>query len=149
MTSTSAALPDDSARDLARLQGVWEQVRMEADGVVEPPDEHGGPGALTTIAGTQFSVRSLDGELLLEGSFVIDASTRPRSITWIDAIGEDQGKLLPASYVLDEDRFEFIAGEADAPRPIEFRTTPGQTMRTFVRHRQAPSTQPRSRLDDL
>jgi uncharacterized protein (TIGR03067 family) len=129
------ATDGDSERDLARLQGVWRQIRLEADGVVDPPDEHGGPGALTTFAGTHFSVRSIEGELLLEGHFILDASTRPRSVTWIDAIGADQGKPLPASYTLDDDRFEFIAGDAGAARPTVFRTLPGQTMRTFVRHR--------------
>lgn len=136
MSPTQDAAPsDESARDLARLQGVWEQVRMEADGVVDPADEHGEPGALTTIAGTRFSVRTVAGAVLLEGSFVIDASNRPRSITWIDAIGADKDKPLPAIYTLDDDRFEFIAGDTGAPRPTEFRTSPGQTMRTFVRQR--------------
>lgn len=135
MTSTSSPLPDDTARDLVRLQGVWQQVRMEADGVVNPPDEHGGMGALTTIEGTQFSVRGLDGQLLLEGAFRLDASTTPRSITWIDAVGEDRGLLLPASYTLDDDRFEFIAAEAGTARPVVFHTRPGQTMRTFIRQR--------------
>jgi uncharacterized protein (TIGR03067 family) len=134
MTSTRL-ISDGSARDLARLQGAWEQIRLEADGVVNPPDEHSAPDALTTFNGTHFSVRTTDGELLLEGSFALDASTHPKSITWIDAIGADQGQPLPAIYTLDDDRFEFIAGNTDAPRPTEFRTMPGQTMRTFVRHR--------------
>lgn len=107
---------------------------MEADGVLDPPDDHGGFGALTTMAGRHFSVRSIEGELLLEGEFILDASTRPRSITWIDAIGEDRGKRLPAIYTLDGGRFEFIAADAGAPRPVAFRTAVGQTMRTFVRH---------------
>ncbi|WEN15613.1 TIGR03067 domain-containing protein [Rhodanobacter sp. AS-Z3] len=133
--TTIHSLPDATERDLALLQGAWEQVRLEADGVVDPPDDHGAPGALTTIAGTHFSVRTLEGALLLEGSFILDATTRPRSITWVDSMGEDQGVPLPASYTLDEDRFEFIAGNAGAARPVDFRTVPGQTMRTFVRHR--------------
>lgn len=134
MTSTHPQ-SDDTARDLARLQGVWKQVRMEADGVVDPPDEYGVPGALTTIDGMHFCVRTPDGQLLLEGAFSLDASTSPRSITWVDAIGDDQGVPLPASYTLDDEHFEFIAANADAPRPTEFRTVSGLTMRTFVRHR--------------
>lgn len=122
-----------SERDLALLQGVWEQTRLEADGIVNPIDDHGGPGALTTFAGNAFSVRTVDGSLLLKGAFLLDASTRPRSIIWIDAIGEDKGKRLPASYTLEGDRFEFIAGNEGASRPTEFRTDVGQTMRTFAR----------------
>lgn len=122
-------------RDLAALQGTWEQVAFEEDGVVDPPDMHGAPGALTLIEGRQFTVRSTEGHVLLKGSFMLDASITPKAITWIDAMGADEGKQLPASYVLDGDRFVFIAGNEGDPRPTAFRTEPGQTMRSFVRRR--------------
>ena len=48
-------------------------------------------------------------------------------------MGPDAGKILPAIYKLDGDHFVFIAGDEGAPRPTEFRTGPGQTMRSFVR----------------
>ena len=119
-----------SERDLAALQGVWEQVGLAADGVIDPPDSHSGPGVLCTFAGTEFSVRAPDGRLLLAGSFELDG---PGSITWIESVGEDAGKRLPASYRLDGDRFVFIAGNEGEPRPTSFTTTVGQTMRTLVR----------------
>jgi uncharacterized protein (TIGR03067 family) len=102
------------------LQGAWKQTRLEADGVVNPPDDHGAPDALTTVAGSNFSVRTIEGSLLLEGAFVPDASTSPKSITWIDSVGEDKGKPLPASYTLEDDRFKFTAGNGGAPRPPNF-----------------------------
>jgi uncharacterized protein (TIGR03067 family) len=71
-----------SQRDLALLQGVWEQTRLEADGVVNPDDDHGAIGALTTIAGNTFSVQTISGSLMLKGAFVLDASTMPKSIVW-------------------------------------------------------------------
>jgi uncharacterized protein (TIGR03067 family) len=126
---------DESDRDVAALQGSWEQVGLEADGVSDPPDALTAPGALTTFVGNRFEVRTPAGTLLLAGTFTLDASTTPRSITWIDSMGEDLGRPLPAIYVLDGDSFVFIAGDAGAPRPSVFRTTPGQTMRTFVRRR--------------
>jgi uncharacterized protein (TIGR03067 family) len=124
-----------SERDLAQLQGEWVQVAHEADGVIDAPDDHGSNGAVTTISGRHFAVHSLAGELLLEGNFTIDASLTPKAITWVDAMGEDAGKHLPASYVLEGDRFVFIAGDEGKPRPVVFRTTPGLTMREFVRKR--------------
>ncbi len=125
----------ESERDLAALQGVWEQVGLEADGVSNPPDEHDAPGALTTFSDYRFCVRRVEGQLLLEGTFTLDASTTPKSITWVDSIGADKGKRLPASYRLDGDHFVFIAGDEGASRPTVFRTGPGQTMRTFARSR--------------
>lgn len=121
-------------RDLALLQGVWRQVAFEENGLVDPPDAHGGMGALTTIEGQHFAVRSTAGELLLEGRFELDARTEPRSITWIDAIGADAGQPLLACYALEGDRFVFVAADAGMPRPCAFRTGPGQTLRGFVRH---------------
>lgn len=132
MSNTSPT--NASERDLAALQGNWEQVGLEADGEIEPADDdHGAPGALTTFSGNTFCVRTVQGQILLEGTFTLDASTTPRSITWVDAIGEDQGKHLPASYELDGDHFVFIAANEGAARPTRFTTEPGLTMRTFRR----------------
>jgi uncharacterized protein (TIGR03067 family) len=122
-----------SAADLAMLQGTWEQVSLEEDGVFNPPDAHGAPGAKTIIIGNNFSVTMAEGQVLLEGTFELDAGTQPKSITWIDSIGPDAGKRLPASYILDASRFVFIAADEGAPRPTDFRTKPGLTMRSFVR----------------
>ncbi|NBF03106.1 TIGR03067 domain-containing protein [Pseudomonas sp. Fl5BN2] len=119
--------------DLERLQGAWEQTGMEDSGVSNPPDEHSAPGALTLIEGNQFRVVTVEGELLLAGCFTLDSSTTPKSITWIDAIGADAGKPLPASYQLTGDDFVFIAADEGQPRPTRFSTGPGQTLRRFVR----------------
>ncbi|MFW0755256.1 TIGR03067 domain-containing protein [Pseudomonas sp. H11T01] len=128
---------DDPGSEFDRqaLQGSWEQIDLEDSGVSNPPDEHGAPGALTTIEGNQFRVVTPDGTLLLAGSFTLDASTTPKSITWIDSMGADQGKQLPASYQLEGDHFVFIAGDEGCDRPKEFRTQKGETMRTFIRKR--------------
>lgn len=134
MTHASDTLATDvSARDLAALQGAWEQVDFEENGIRNPPDTHGAPGAITVIRDHHFEVRTAKGELLLEGSFAIDASATPRAITWTDSIGSDAGKQLPAIYTLEGDRFVFIAADEGMPRPQVFRTTQGQTMRSFVR----------------
>jgi uncharacterized protein (TIGR03067 family) len=119
--------------DLQQLQGAWEQVEYEDSGISNPPDEHGAPGALTLIQGQEFRVVTLEGELLLAGHFTLDTATTPKSITWIDSMGADAGKQLPASYQLQGDDFVFIAADEGQPRPTRFRTGPGETLRRFVR----------------
>ena len=119
--------------DVQALQGAWEQTSLEDNGVLNPVDAHSAPGALTTITDDRFEVRTTSGDVLLADRFSLDSSTVPKTITWIDSIGEDAGKHLPASYRLDRDEFVFIAADEGMPRPTTFSTGPGQTMRTFVR----------------
>lgn len=125
-----SSLPDP---DIQALQGIWEQTSLEDSGVLNPIDAHSAPGAITTITGDRFEVKTVDGEVLLAGRFYLDSSTVPKRITWVDAMGDDAGKHLPASYRLDGDEFVFIAADEGMPRPLAFSTGPGQTMRTFVR----------------
>ncbi len=94
---------------------------------------YGPNGPSTTIDYHRFIVHDLDGELILAGAFELDASTTPKSITWIDSMGPDEGKQLPASYTLEGEDFVFIAGDQGTPRPTVFSTGPGQTMRTMRR----------------
>ncbi|KTC50594.1 hypothetical protein AO262_18325 [Pseudomonas fluorescens ABAC62] len=126
-------MPFTSDPDHQALQGAWEQTSLEDNGIVNPPDAHSAPGAITTLSGDRFEVKTAQGEVLLAGRFFLDSSATPKSITWIDAIGEDAGKQLPASYRLEGDTFVFIAADEGMPRPTAFSTGPGQTMRSFVR----------------
>lgn len=120
-------------QDFQALQGTWEQTSLEDSGVLNPVDAHTAPGAITTITGDRFEVKTVDGDVLLAGRFYLDSSTVPKRITWVDAMGDDAGKHLPASYRLDGDEFVFIAADESMPRPLAFSTGQGQTMRTFVR----------------
>lgn len=126
---------DGTARDLRRLQGEWMQVRFEENGIQDAPDDHSAPGAVLTIRGETFHVAVPGGAPILEGRFVLDAATAPKSITWIDATGADAGKPLPAIYTLDDTTFTFLAADADMARPDAFGAGPGLTLRSFERRR--------------
>jgi uncharacterized protein (TIGR03067 family) len=119
--------------DLAALQGVWKQVAVEVDGAANPPDEFSAPGTLTTITGTHFAVHAPGGTLLLEGNFTLDEATIPKRVTWVDSMGPDTGKRLPAIYDLHGDDFVFNAADEGAPWPSTLHTRQGQTMRRFRR----------------
>ena len=128
------SVPSASELDLAALQGTWKQVAFEEDGNPDATDSYAdSSGLLTAFQGNQFSVRSGAGRLLLEGTFALDASRMPKIIDWTDSMGADTGKTLAAIYQLEGDRFQFIAAEPGAPRPVVFHTAPGQTLRSFAR----------------
>jgi uncharacterized protein (TIGR03067 family) len=119
--------------DLQMLQGSWLQVRFEENGVANPEDSHSAPGAFLTIEGGSFHVGVPEKETILKGTFTLDATTFPKSMTWVDSIGEDVGKPLPAIYDLSNDTFTFVAADEGMPRPTEFNTKPGLTLRSLVR----------------
>ena len=124
-----------SDQDLETLQGLWKQIGLEADGTLNPPDDLSPPGAITAFIGNHFTVRTAEGALLLEGTFTLDTSVTPKAIDYVDSMGPDKGKRLPGIFKLEGDAFTFIAADEGKPRPTVFRTSPGQTMRIFVRCR--------------
>ena len=124
--------------DIQMLQGQWLQIRFEENGVVNPTDSHSAPGAVTTIEGNSFHVGVAGQETILRGTFTLDATTVPKSITWIDSTGQDAGKPLLEIYDLSKDSFTFVAADAGMPRPTEFSTKPGLTLRSFVRRDRPP-----------
>ncbi len=135
MRALGSAEPAVTAeQEVAKLQGAWRQLTQEADGIKNHPDA-GDVGGITTFSGNNFTVRNLDGSVVLRGSFSIDTSVSPKAIDWIDSTGPDAGKILPASYELNGDSFVFIAGAEGSRRPTEFATKIGETMRSFVRER--------------
>lgn len=119
--------------DLHLLQGMWTQVLFEENGTTDAPDTHGSPKAVTTIAGQSFHVSVPGEDTLLEGGFTMDASVYPKRIDWIDSIGDDAGKLIPAIYELAEDSFRFAAADPGMARPEDFSGGRGITIRAFVR----------------
>ena len=120
-------------KDLALLQGIWEQIGVEADGIANPSGEYNASGTLTIFDGNAFSVVDAQGRVLLKGIFRLDATTIPRQAVWVDEIGTDRGKHLPGIYNLSGDHFVFVAGDEGAAKPTDFRTESGQTLRRFVR----------------
>lgn len=119
--------------DLDRLQGRWTQVAFEENGMADPPDSHGAPGAVMTVTGQRFHVAVPGGETLVEGRFTMDGSRRPGSIDWIDDMGGDAGKTIPAIYELGRDSFRFAAADPGMSRPEGFAGGQGITIRAFVR----------------
>jgi uncharacterized protein (TIGR03067 family) len=123
-------LPDG---DLKALQGSWEQIGLEIGGVNVQRDNLSPVGAITNFKGKRFTVHAADATLLLDGAFELDDSATPKRIDYIDSIGPDAGKRLPAIYKLEGDVLTFIVADEGASRPSAFRTGPGEAMRTFMR----------------
>src|SRR5262249_26884974 len=122
--------------ELKRFQGTWKQIGYERDGVKEPLDEQGWD-PITTFTGEEFVVTLADGSIPIKGTYRIDPTRNPKTVDWMDTIGEDAGKTLRAIYALQENRLIFCAAYPGLDRPTEFRTRPGQVLRVFQRETSA------------
>lgn len=120
--------------DLEKLQGKWQQVLYERDGIVEPADEEEGWRPLTEIVGNRFSVTIEDGSVILEGVFNIIEGQKPEAIDWLDETGPyASDHPILAVYEVSDEHFVFCAAYDGARRPTEFKTGPGQVLRRFKR----------------
>lgn len=123
----------ESEADLRALQGRWLQYGFNENGVDDAPDDHSAPGAVMTVDGRTFRVCVPGQAPILEGTFVLDATTRPKTIIWRDATGSDAGKAFPAIYALVAETFAFVAADEGMAPPADFSTGPGLTLRRLRR----------------
>lgn len=118
----------NSNPEYQKFQGIWQHTHCEIDGGAQPADDPTLNAALT-ITDNAFSVHHPDGSLLIQGTFVIDASKSPHWIDWTDSFGEDAGKTFPAIYRFDGDQLIFCATDPGKARPTEFKTRKGEVLR--------------------
>ena len=120
--------------DLEAMQGRWQQVYYERDGVVEPSDEEAGWRPITEISGHDFTVTIADGSVVLVGVFALFDTVTPRAVDWTDVSGSYAcDHTIPAIYEVTASTFAFCAGYDGQGRPTEFRTGPGQVLRRMKR----------------
>ena len=129
MASTDAtSFPDAITEEMKKFQGTWKQIAYERDGMTEPLDEQGWEPRVTFVGDT-FVVTLADGSIPIKGTYKLDPTRDPKTVDWMDSIGEDAGKTLLAIYSLEGDRLVFCAAYPGLERPTEFRTRPGQVLR--------------------
>jgi uncharacterized protein (TIGR03067 family) len=118
--------------EIAKFQGTWRQIKCEADGVANPPDEFGSE-PLTNFAGNTYVVSLPDGTIVIEGTFTLDPSQEPKAVDWTDTCGTDKEKTFPAIYAFDGDQLTFCAADEGMERPKMFTTRVGDTLRVHRR----------------
>lgn len=131
--------PNNTDRDLALLQGTWQQVAHEANGTACAPDEFS--DAITLFDGNEYSVVRPDGAVLVRGTIRLDGTTIPRKAMLVREAGLDKGRMILAIYSVSGDHLVLAAANDDrASGPTDFRTEPGQFLRRFVRRRPGEQT---------
>jgi uncharacterized protein (TIGR03067 family) len=127
---------DDKAtkQELARLQGVWTMLELEANGRQAQPGEM---KWILVIEGNQYNPGL--GELSLEYTFRIDPSLTPKAIDLIPQDGPERGKTIRGIYALEGDTLKICRPlDSYGDRPAGFTTRPGSnTSRVVWKKRKA------------
>jgi len=119
--------------EMNKFQGNWIQIAYERSGLKEPLDDEEGWTPRTIFKGDSFIVTISDGTTPIKGTFKIDPGNEPKHIEYTDTFGQYAGETYRGIYYFDEDILVFCVGDNLEERPTEFKTGPGQVMRTFRR----------------
>jgi uncharacterized protein (TIGR03067 family) len=121
VTSLTVFAADDAA-DVKALQGLWVPVKAEFGGQLLPED------VLKTIilklTNHDYEV-TITGEQSDYGTWTIDTSTTPKSMTIVGTKGPNTGKTFPCVYEVKADTFRICYDLSGAKRPAEFKTATG------------------------
>jgi len=108
-------------QDSKSIQGAWTPLKAELGGQPFPP------AVLKTISlklhNGKYDV-SVAGEPD-RGTYTIDPSTKPKSMSVTGTDGPNKGKTFPAIYELDGDTLKICYDLSGKQRPADFKTTEG------------------------
>jgi uncharacterized protein (TIGR03067 family) len=114
-----AAKPEGS-KDLAKFDGTWVTISIEANGKKIPDEElKKAPGRLTIKDG-KWKLKASDIEQ--SGTFTVDTSKKPKQIDIKPADGPNAGQTIKAIYELEGDTMKVCYAAPDQPRPTAFAT---------------------------
>jgi uncharacterized protein (TIGR03067 family) len=132
-TGLGPALAHRAEEAQKKLLGTWAATKVKRDG--KAADDV--VGHQLSFTGNRFQIRSRDGKLLYEGTFRVDARTKPAAIDFEHTQGALKGKTWKGIYVLDGDTLTTCdnAPNLDRGRPAAFeaKTGSGQIVITFKR----------------
>lgn len=116
-TRPPAPAPDDAKF----IQGNWKPTTAELAG--KPMDDAILKVISLKIAGSNYEV--FVGDKPDRGTYTLDASTTPKSMTVIGTEGPNQGKTFPAIYELNGDTLRICYDLSGAKQPAEFKSLAG------------------------
>jgi uncharacterized protein (TIGR03067 family) len=134
-TAVMPAIAQQAEEAQKNLQGTWAATKAERDG--KAADDL--VGHRLSFTGNRFLIRSKDGKTLYEGTFRVDAKSKPAAIDFNHAKGDLKGKSWKGIYALEGDTLTTCdnAPNLDKGRPAAFeaKTGSGHVLITFKREK--------------
>jgi len=123
--------------ELERLQGEWNVVHLEVEGLAPAP--HTFAGAKIIIQGNRFTSLAMGAQY--GGIIDLDPTTDPKSFGLKFTDGPEKGNTNLGIYELEGDRWRICLTMTGGPAPTEFATSPGsgRALETLDREKRAGS----------
>ena len=122
----------DTPQDAKAVQGNWKPVKAELGG--QPMAEDVLKTITLKLENGKYEV--FVGEHPDRGTYTLDSSTLPKSITVTGTEGPNQGRTFPAIYELKGDTLRICYDLSGAKRPTEFKTVAGTKLYFVTYHRE-------------
>jgi uncharacterized protein (TIGR03067 family) len=116
------AQSDEAKIDLAKLQGEWVMVSGSRDGQMLATNVVA--NSRRVAKGNEMTV-TIDGQLLMQATFTLDPSKKPKAIDYAMKHGPHMGQTELGIYEIDGDTIKFCFAIPGEPRPIDFTTKTG------------------------
>jgi uncharacterized protein (TIGR03067 family) len=121
LTTALRTFAAEPLADTKAVQGSWKPVKAELAGKPMPE------AVIKTISlkldSGKYEV--FVGEHPDRGTYTVDSSSKPKSMTVTGTEGPNQGKTFPAIYELNGDTLRICYDLSGAKRPTEFKTVVG------------------------
>ena len=127
LSAFAADLPDDAKA----VQGNWTPARAELAG--QPMADAVLKSISLKLDNGKYEV--LVGDKPDRGTYTIDSTSKPRSMTITGTEGPNQGKTYPAIYELQGDTLRICYDLSGAKRPTEFKSVAGTKLYLVTYHR--------------
>ncbi|MBC8003206.1 MAG: TIGR03067 domain-containing protein [Opitutaceae bacterium] len=127
--------------ELAQLQGTWSMVSGSADGQPMPAEML---KQMKRVCKGDETTTTMGGQVFMKAKFTIDPSKKPKTIDYQMIEGFTKGKKQLGVYEVDGDTFKSCFGAADAERPKDFTSQPGDKRTSSVWKREK-ETAPKSK----
>jgi len=107
--------------ELEKLQGEWNVVFLEVNGLVPAPSVYA--GAKIVVKGDQFTSIAMGASY--GGKLELDPETLPKNFQMKFTDGPEKGNTNYGIYELEGDRWKICLTITGGPAPAEFATSPG------------------------
>jgi uncharacterized protein (TIGR03067 family) len=121
---------DRVKQEVKKLEGAWKAVAIEHLG-----RELKGSGITLTFTGHKYAATTVNGVVMEEGTYQIDPSKKPKTMTLSILSGKDKGTTQNALYELQGDTLKICLAQPGKDRPAGFTTKSGTGFEIFMMKR--------------